>query len=124
MGWAVFNNYVNSVCQSSVIDFTYTESIAYYTVTTPPFHESLAVGRPRDGLGRSPKGNRRHPTGEATIMKKTLLAASAAHAGRPHRPPGFLSGRAQALRRLLIARYMTLETMAGLSDDPRRRVAI
>jgi hypothetical protein len=35
-------------------------------------------------------------------MKKTLLAASAAHAGQRIRASGFVRDRAQALRRLLI----------------------
>jgi hypothetical protein len=35
-------------------------------------------------------------------LKKTLLAASAAHAGQRIRALGFVPGRAQALRRLLI----------------------
>jgi hypothetical protein len=37
-------------------------------------------------------------------LKKTLLAAAAAHARQRIRAPGFVPGRAQALRRLLIDR--------------------
>ena len=39
---------------------------------------------------------------EGTVLKKTLSAASAAHAGQRIRGPGFVRDRAQALRRLLI----------------------
>ena len=59
-------------------------------------------------LGRLPRGNRRR-RGKGTILKKTQLAASAAHAGRRVRAPGFVPGRAQALRRLLINWLLTSE---------------
>jgi hypothetical protein len=39
---------------------------------------------------------------EGTVLKKTLSAASAAHADQRIRAPGSVWGRAQALRRLLI----------------------